>query len=859
LDFEKKIIELVNSAIQSYNRNELLIAEDYANQAYDLSIKFQSKNQEKTAELLNMIAMFLFHRKQFNKSIIYFNKSISHLIQLGKHSLTPVNYNGLAQVFQEKGDYENALNYFKKTVIIAEPHEDTYLPTYVFHLARIQKIVKNFEQAYKTYQKSIETAQAKIKAENKEEDKFYEQIIYYCYNDLSEIELAKNELLQGKQYHQQALQVLENSQSEISTFFEAYKRFEILAKMLVHQKEYKQAIELFYQAKADIIEEYKGFEVGKDLANIIHQIGECHTALNHHKKALQTYQNAIKSVCNDFQSESVNDLPNIELIYNKRSAIASLSFKANSWLQLYHNEKKQDYLLKAFQTYQLINKLLPITRRDYVEENSKFQLADETKGIYEKAIDTCLKLHQLTNDEQYLHTAFQFSESSKAIVLQEKLQADFALQGMEQSVQDQDMDFKSKIAFYQTSINTNKATNGSEQQLKDWQDKLWQCKEAYDNFQQKIEKENPDYYSVKYAKHQATVNEIQKDLTEDSALIEYFTGTNNLYIFIITKDSFSTRKADMSEKELLVNVQSFKNLIHQFSKRWSIKDYEKFKTLAYKLYQSLLQPALKDLGQPVKRLIIIPDGLLYHIPFEVLLTTNTSNFPSAYYHTKNLDYICKQYALCYYYSASLLLNTSYTESPVYPQVFTGFAPEFEDLNKNKDELKKINELINGEILPGKAANLKSFKEKATVSKILHLATHAVCNDEHSKLSSIQFSDKQSLYISDIENMKIEAELTILSACETGYGFVQSGDGAMSLARSFFIAGCPSLVASQWRANDESTAKIILYFYKYLKNGNRKDVALQKAKLQYCEEAGIRGSHPFYWACFQQYGNRRALF
>jgi len=111
----------------------------------------------------------------------------------------------------------------------------------------------------------------------------------------------------------------------------------------------------------------------------------------------------------------------------------------------------------------------------------------------------------------------------------------------------------------------------------------------------------------------------------------------------------------------------------------------------------------------------------------------------------------------------------------------------------------------------------------------------------------------------IENLKINVDLTVLSACETGSGIIQSGEGTMSLARSFFLAGCPSLVSSLWLANDESTADIMLYFYQHLKAGETKDVALQKAKLQYCADAGIRESHPFYWAGFVQSGNRRALF
>jgi len=177
---------------------------------------------------------------------------------------------------------------------------------------------------------------------------------------------------------------------------------------------------------------------------------------------------------------------------------------------------------------------------------------------------------------------------------------------------------------------------------------------------------------------------------------------------------------------------------------------------------------------------------------------------------------------------------------------------------NQNEIQEIHAQLTGDIYLNEQASFEYFKKHASSSKIIHLSTHAKQNQQNHKLSEIQFADT-TITNYHIENMKINAGLTVLSACETGSGFIQSGEGAMSLSRSFFLAGCPSLVSSLWRADDESTADIMLYFYQHLKNGATKDVALQEAKLQYCNEAGIRQSHPFYWAGFMQSGNRKALF
>jgi len=214
--------------------------------------------------------------------------------------------------------------------------------------------------------------------------------------------------------------------------------------------------------------------------------------------------------------------------------------------------------------------------------------------------------------------------------------------------------------------------------------------------------------------------------------------------------------------------------------------------------------------------------------------------------------------LNYNYSASLFLRSIDHYEVDHSNDYTGFAPYFKDLSYNQKEVKNINALFDNAVFIDSDANFESFKAQAKQAKIVHLATHAKKNVTHHMLNEIQFADTV-VNNYQIENLNIDAVLTVLSACETGAGYMQSGEGLMSLSRSFFLAGCPSLVSTLWRAADESTADIMFYFYKHLKDGFSKDVALQKAKLQYCEEAGIKESHPYYWAGFVQFGNRRVLF
>jgi len=851
---ESKAEKLFDKAADYYIENELLLAERYAKKAYQVAIDVSQPIV--IADILHNMAVFYWLRKAFETSIDYFKKSIKINSNIGEPNKLANSINGLGYVYRGIGDYQNALNSFNHAVEISIKNNSENLAPYYFDLARTQKITNKTKDAFQTYKKGIIVAQSMIAESKHELHKFYEQIIYNCYNDLSEIELINSNLPQANHFHQKALQVLENSKSNVNTFFEAYKRFEIPAKILMVQKDFNQAIQLFDKAERAIIEEYQGFEVGKDLANIIHQIGDCYLQLNEYEKALETYQRAIKAVCNQFCCDRIESLPGIEEIYNKRSVIESLSYKASTWLKLYG--QKQQYLLRALETYQLIAQLLPLTRKDYVEENSKFQLAEETKGIFQKAIDTCILLEQLTNDQKYKKLAFQFAESAKAIVLQEHIQANHAIKGVDEPIQQKDMDLRSKIAFYQNAINTHQTTQGDEKQMEKWQAELFQCKEQYEAFQKEIESQYPQYYAIKYANNLTNVETLQKKLPHNSALIEYFLGEDNPYGFVITHNSFEVHHLQVCYKELKKEIGAFKKLVEYLNTFGCEKEFDDFKKMAHCLYKKLLHQSLQNLPNTICRLMIVPDDLLFNFPFEALLISEKEHFPTAGYQIKNLDYLFKHYALSYDYSASLLLKTTEVKPQSYHKNFIGFAPEFEDLLNNQEEVQNIHVQLAGDIYLKEQAHFEHFKQHASSSKIIHLSTHAKQNQHNHKLSEIQFADA-TITNYHIENMQINAGLAVLSACETGSGFIQSGEGAMSLARSFFLAGCPSLVSSLWLADDESTTEIMLYFYQHLKAGEAKDVALQKAKLQYCADAGIRESHPFYWAGFVQSGNRRELF
>jgi CHAT domain-containing protein len=139
-------------------------------------------------------------------------------------------------------------------------------------------------------------------------------------------------------------------------------------------------------------------------------------------------------------------------------------------------------------------------------------------------------------------------------------------------------------------------------------------------------------------------------------------------------------------------------------------------------------------------------------------------------------------------------------------------------------------------------------------RIVHFATHGVVNKSVPELSGIILAQDTTggedgiLHLSEVYNLDLDADLVVLSACQTGTGKVARGEGLMSLTRGFMYAGSDALLASYWQVADGSTNWLMVSFYEYLLNGQSKTTALRNAKLDLMERYP-QFAQPYYWASF----------
>ena len=284
-------------------------------------------------------------------------------------------------------------------------------------------------------------------------------------------------------------------------------------------------------------------------------------------------------------------------------------------------------------------------------------------------------------------------------------------------------------------------------------------------------------------------------------------------------------------------------------------------------------------AKDIEQLIIIPDGELAHLPFETFLVEKPGkNEPYANFH-----YLMKDFKISYNYSATLLKENSnqarnknngqllamaahYKGDEV--QIRSGLRlPVHErmrqilnDLPAARAEVEALQKAYKGYFAFDTSATERIVKQLAPDYAIIHLALHGLLDAKRPMLSSLAFTEdgdsvKSNFWQAhEISKMNLNADLVVLSACETGYGRFEQGNGIASLARAFMYAGVPAMVVSLWQVNDESTGLLMQLFYANLAKGMPKDEALRNAKLEYLKNAEAIAAHPVFWSPFVLIGN-----
>ena len=409
-------------------------------------------------------------------------------------------------------------------------------------------------------------------------------------------------------------------------------------------------------------------------------------------------------------------------------------------------------------------------------------------------------------------------------------------------------------------------------------------KEDYDDLRKEIEENNEKYYQLKYNPKFVTLEEVQDELPYREALIEYVLTDTLLITYVIDRkgiNAFSqTIPENFSEECMeyysIIHEQNFSHGVH--------RNYRRYVELGRKFYEILIEPCPQYTDR--KSLTIVPDGAITYLPFEGLLMNEADQ---QYINYMTLPYMIRDYSIGYSHSSTLKFSKRLkTKSP--ENKVLAFAPKYKKpdiqyamygqdrqieleeeilfpLGGIIKEVQSINETVPSRIFLNEDATEANFKKYASDYNVLHLAMHTIMRDDEPLYSYLAFTNVDSttegennkLHAYEVYNMKLNAQMAVLSSCSSGFGKMHKGEGMMSLARGFIYAGCPSIIMTLWQVSDQSSSELMTSFYKYLKKGKSKQESMRLAKIDYLDKADDITSNPYFWSAFVVVGDGNPIY
>ncbi|MEL7531200.1 MAG: CHAT domain-containing tetratricopeptide repeat protein, partial [Bacteroidota bacterium] len=608
------------------------------------------------------------------------------------------------------------------------------------------------------------------------------------------------------------------------------------------------ALSYLEEAKA-LYEEKYSFQQA-EITKILRQIGQIHQKTGKIKDAILVYQEGLKILQREEES--------IALASPYRHPIEAYGLLMALGEAYAENQEAE----AALEHYQKAADLVQFIRSSFYNLEAKYFWSEgRFASVFRSILRLCEQEYQRTHERRYFEQAFLAAEANKAFSLYENQQKQLARiqTHLPDTVWREGQKIEREIEFYQQKLWAAEAKGKS--QNTNYKEKLFSWQQARDRWQANLQTKYPDYYQKTLAAIDLlSVDSLQQQLAPSSLLLEYFRAGTSYYRFSISQESLAFTQLGVDAKSLETQLDSIYQVL--FVQEPSLDALSPFASLSSELYQHLLGESLED--SRFAELIVIADGQIGYLPFEILTKNTVKTEPeSSVRQWREYPYLLHDYAIQYAYSASLLFKSKAKTAQHYRSKWLGVAPKYESklaLMHNLTEVKALAKQTNGKVLTGDQAQKENFIQQASDFQILHLAMHGFVDPNDPAQAHLAFANNpdEALYAWEIPYLHLQTDLVILSACESGYGKFQTGEGVMSLARAFSQAGCKSVINTLWTVDDAASQKINELMYPNLLEGNNKAVALQKAKMTYIAEAPPHAVHPHYWAAFVLTGSDSPL-
>ena len=603
----------------------------------------------------------------------------------------------------------------------------------------------------------------------------------------------------------------------------------------------------------------------------LRHLGDDYLAQEDYNMALEYYQKSLVSVVNSFDNPDIFSNPQIDSSLFDIRLLENLKSKAYALEHFAIEQSDNDLTIKAInkslETIELALNLIDNIRDNYLTEDSQIYLSGNEKETFLFAVHIASKLFSLTGDIAVKEKIYAMVQKAKSAVLRNEITENNFLYStaIHDTTRKKQKILTGNIAAYNNLIiQEAQKTNPDSTRISIWKDAVFNMNRENEKITVQINREFPQYSNLIQKAEPATLAEIQNHLHRNETIVDYLLsnqykeGKRELYTLVITKDDFEFRETSL-DSLFSKNAGIIRNSFQYPSEN----NFAEFTgALAY-MYKTLLQPVRQNIAG--NKLIIIPDEEISRLPFDAFLVSEPEPDQSDY---EGLQYLLYDYSISYTYFSSLILTDS-IQDPEAEEVLS-FAPFYgltadngsvpESLLGTVNELESVYRWFRGKRFTGESATETNFSLSMQEPAIFHLAMHSISDSTDSRYSYLLFDTHNDtledgrLYNYEISLSKLKSPMVVLSTCNSGSGTLYHGEGLMSLARGFILAGASSVIMTSWKVNDETSADIISGFYHSLASGKRKDVAMRIAKLKYLKRTSPAYSNPYYWAAYELLGS-----
>lgn len=764
------------------------------------------------------------HKEGFNNSLLareFYSLALSHFTEAKDNEhIAAANFQ-LARSYSftevDKREYHNlqALIFYEQD---GKQHSQELAECYNLEAIRLSYIMGIGEQAISMYKKAIQTART-YPAKAFTLGKYYDNLGY---------QYAQINPRKGLWYLQKGLAInlaipdndywIASSYNNIAAVYTEMNSHD--SARIYLRKVVPLMIRLYSNDHAEVSNTY--YHIGYSYASL-----DVDSALYYYRKALfiSSKSDSIDYALTRKNNDTfVNDLDMYAYIIMYQSELL--------WRKYQETQNKQ-YLLTAIYNFtvlhgSIITKLLTI---DW--ESSRNNYLVELRPFYNQFLKLLYEAHQLNDDQQNAIRALNVMEAIRYVsVLEKKREATLYKTSNASPIHsNQLLSARANYVYYRTLMNEVRNIDKKNEALS-IQKEFLKASQQYFNL---LDSHDTLSYKISYSETSSFLHKLQAD----EAFLEYYDSDNSFYALLIGQGSIQFHRVEESENVSTLLAQIEKHFSHAPLPHAVTDSLQRFTQLSHSLYQSLIKPFETALFKK-KHLTIIPDGALHRLPFETLIRTNekANSF-------KDLDYLLYDIVISRALSITQVLAHEHTDQS--QQKIAAFASAL--LPAAENEINSVGQYFNMATFIKDDCSVASFNQSLPQHDLFHLAVHGESDLINPLRSRLVFNetDGDTLYAYQLYSYDLSGKVFVLSACNSGVGQIQQGEGVFSISRAFFYAGAEAVILTLWRIPDYQTSVLMDLFYEKLSKNGSAEKALRLAKLDYIKSSDALTSHPVYWA------------